>query len=253
MLLIRRAVPEDADAISKLIMGAAHHFLVDPCRKGAELFFASITPQAIRDYINDQRFHYLVADQDANLLGAVALRDGRHLFHLFVAPSHQRRGIASSLWDAARSAAAPDAMFLTVNASANAVAAYQRFGFTTVGPRQEVNGVAFTPMQAPADRSFQVAIEPALSVDGARYATTWDGRSHERDDTRSCSPVTKRAGACRRCGRFPAPGGRLPHRSAAASGGSGAATRLRRARRTPPPHARGARRARRCSGTGWGG
>ena len=141
MLLIRRAVPEDADAISKLIMDAVHHFLVDPGGKGAELFFASITPQAIRDYINDRRFHYLVADQDANLLGALALRDGRHLFHLFVAPSHQRRGIASSLWDAARSAAAPDAMFLTVNASSNAVAVYQRFGFTTVGPRQEVNGV----------------------------------------------------------------------------------------------------------------
>jgi GNAT superfamily N-acetyltransferase len=147
---IRRAVPEDAEAISALIVGLAQHFLLEPSGKGAERFFTGVTPQAIRTYISHPRFHYLVADQGAALLAAAALRDGCHLFHLFVAPSHQRQGIARSLWSAIRAAAAPDAMSLTVNASPNAVAVYQRFGFVVVGPRQEVDGIAFIPMQAPA-------------------------------------------------------------------------------------------------------
>ncbi len=42
--------------------------------------------------------------------------------------------------------AAPGVRELTVNASPNAVLAYERLGFTPAGPEQTVNGIRFIPM-----------------------------------------------------------------------------------------------------------
>ena len=147
---IRPATTQDAEAISALISASAHHFLLDPSGRGAERFLASVTPQAILGYITSSNFHYLIAEDGPNLAGAVALRNGRHLFHLFVAPTHQRQGLARALWEAAKQGAAKDLKVFTVNSSPNAVAVYERFGFSATGPRTEMNGIAFVPMEAAA-------------------------------------------------------------------------------------------------------
>lgn len=144
------ATTNDAEAISALINASAHHFLQDPSGRGAERFFEGITPQAILGYITSPNFHYLIAETDNHLAGAVALKDGRHLFHLFVAPAYQRQGVARALWTAAKLGAAKDLEAFTVNSSPNAVVVYERFGFTATGPRTEMNGIAFYPMKAVA-------------------------------------------------------------------------------------------------------
>eukprot|EP01041_Mallomonas_annulata_P014620 gene14620-31104_t len=148
---IRPAKTQDADAISALINASAHHFLLEPSASGAERFLAGITPQAILGYITSSNFRYLMAEDGTELAGAVALRDGRHLFHLFVAPTHQRQGLARALWEAAKQGAATDLKIFTVNASPNAVAVYERFGFAATGPRTAMNGIAFVPMEAAAN------------------------------------------------------------------------------------------------------
>jgi ribosomal protein S18 acetylase RimI-like enzyme len=147
---IRPATTQDAEAISALINASAHHFLLDASGRGAERFLAGITPQAILGYLSSASFFYLIAEDGNDLAGAVALRDGRHLFHLFVAPTHQRQGLARALWAAAQRGAAKGLKTFTVNASPNAVAVYERFGFAAVGPRTEMNGIAFVPMEAAA-------------------------------------------------------------------------------------------------------
>lgn len=147
---IRPAKIQDAEAISALIISSAHHFLLDSSGRGAERFLAGITPQAIVGYITSPSFHYLVAEDGTDLGGAVALRDGRHLFHLFVSPTHQRHGLARALWEAAKQGASKDLKTFTVNSSPNAVTVYERFGFTVNGPRTEMNGIAFVPMEAAA-------------------------------------------------------------------------------------------------------
>lgn len=124
--------------------------MLDPGGRGAERFLAGITPQAILGYVTSTHFHYLIAEDGADLAGAVALRDGRHLFHLFVAPAYQRQGLARALWAAVQQGAAKDLETFTVNASPNAVAVYERLGFTAHGPRTEVNGIAFVPMKTAA-------------------------------------------------------------------------------------------------------
>ena len=147
---IRPATAADANAISSLITEAAHHFMLHPSGRGSERFLEGITPQAILGYVVSPNYYYLVAVSGPEVVGTVALRDGRHLFHLFVAPDWQRQGIARALWSGAMKGAAPDLEAFTVNSSTNAVAVYEKFGFTHTGPRTEMNGIAFIPMKAAA-------------------------------------------------------------------------------------------------------
>jgi GNAT superfamily N-acetyltransferase len=77
-----------------------------------------------------------------------ALRDGRHLFHLFVDPAHQRSGLARHLWTQLRDAAvaAGNTGGFTVNSTLDARPVYERFGFVAAGDPQRVHGIAFQPM-----------------------------------------------------------------------------------------------------------
>lgn len=67
-------------------------FTIEPSGKGADLFMAAITSDFIEGYIQSPNFYFLAAFHGTGLDGA-ALRDSRHLFHLFVAPAHQRQGL----------------------------------------------------------------------------------------------------------------------------------------------------------------
>jgi len=147
-ITIRSALPGDAHIISALIRAEAHHCTAHPGGDGAEQFFSSITPEAIAGYITSPNFIYLLGCMDSQPAGVVAVRDGRHLYHLFVAAKFQRRGIASNLWAQAKAKAieSGNAQGFTVNATPFALPVYERFGFEIQGARVEENGVAFVPM-----------------------------------------------------------------------------------------------------------
>lgn len=146
---IRPAAPGDADAISALIRGFAPTFTVHPDGAGAEAFFAQITPDSIAGFLASPDYAYLVAEEDGTLAGAVAIRGNTHLYHLFVHPAFQGRGLSRQLWEAAREAAmrAGNPGEFTVNSSLNAIPVYERFGFRPAGPRTEMNGIVFMPMK----------------------------------------------------------------------------------------------------------
>jgi GNAT superfamily N-acetyltransferase len=80
----------------------------------------------------------------------VGMKNVSHLFYLFVDRAYQRRGLGRELWDIAkaktRGIGYPGPF--TVNASVNAVPAYLKLGFREVGPKAQVHGVAFVPMQS---------------------------------------------------------------------------------------------------------
>lgn len=148
-LTIRHAVPTDADDISQLIHGVAGGCTINPIGEGAELFFSSITAQAIGSFISNANLLYLLGFFDDKLVGVVAIRDGRHVFHLFVAPAFQYQGIGTTLALTAikSSLAAKPSEIFTVNSSLPAVPFYARLGFQQHGPSVEDHGVAFIPMQ----------------------------------------------------------------------------------------------------------
>ncbi|HEY1044650.1 MAG TPA: GNAT family N-acetyltransferase [Telluria sp.] len=145
---IRPAIPSDADAISALIASVMHHLTLHPDGHGAEKFIETMSPSAIAAAIGASNMRYLAGFEDGRLAGAVALRDNRHLFHLFVAPGFQRRGHATRLWEAVRDEAVErgNPGQFTVNSSIYAVPLYAALGFRPAGERTEANGIAFLPM-----------------------------------------------------------------------------------------------------------
>lgn len=151
-LIIRKAVPADAAAVSSLIGSVAHYFTVNPTGEGAERFFATISTEAIAGYINSPNFNYLAAFLGGRVLGVVAIRDAKHLFHLFIAPDFQRRGLGRLLWQRAQSEAlaAGNREGFTVNSSPHAVPFYERLGFHATSSRAEKDGITFVPMRVEA-------------------------------------------------------------------------------------------------------
>lgn len=145
---IRTAVTADAEAISALIGSVMHHLTLDPDGVGAERFIETMTPPAIAQAIGAPNMRYLAGIDSGCLAGAVALRDNRHLFHLFVAPAFQRRGYARRLWSVVRDEAIArgNPGYFTVNSSMYAVPLYESLGFCACGERTEMNGIAFLPM-----------------------------------------------------------------------------------------------------------
>ncbi|HEX2209962.1 MAG TPA: GNAT family N-acetyltransferase [Longimicrobium sp.] len=148
-LRIRPATAADAAPISALIMRVSHTFTLQPDGAGAEEFFATVTPEAIGGYLASPEYAYLVAEEDGALAGFAAVRGNTHLYHLFVDPAFQGRGLSRRLWDEAMGAAlrAGNPGEFTVNSSMFAVPVYQRFGFVPAGPRTEMQGLAFMPMK----------------------------------------------------------------------------------------------------------
>jgi GNAT superfamily N-acetyltransferase len=142
------AILEDAPAISRLIGSLARFFTLQPDGAGAEDFLKAISPDAVAGYLADPRFTYFKAVDNDALAGVVAVRDGSHLYHLFVDASFQRRGLSRLLWDHARAAVGEaNPGYFTVNSTPYAQPVYERFGFVATGPRVETKGIAFVPMR----------------------------------------------------------------------------------------------------------
>ncbi len=145
----RKARLSDAAAIHRLILDLSEDFFEYPDRRGAEPFLESISQTALSGYLQAPRYCYWLAlNSDQELQGLIALRDATHLFHLFVAKQSQGSGLASQLWRlaAAYSAQQSAGATMTVNASLNALAVYQHWGFQAQGEVQHMHGIRFLPM-----------------------------------------------------------------------------------------------------------
>ena len=149
---IRAFEPTDAAAASFMVM-AAFHAAVAPHypQGGVDAFtaYADALPLARRPRAGHRTW---VVHEDGEILGLVELRLPAHVAMLFVAPAAQRRGLGRRLLDHAAAFVAsqePRPDEITVHASPNAVAFYERSGFIASGPEREKDGVRFTPMRGP--------------------------------------------------------------------------------------------------------
>ena len=148
----RAGAPPDAEAIAGLIASFQSELTDDPSGAGAEVFLASVSVEAEREYLASTRYRYLLAYSGSQLAGFIAIRDGSHLFQLFIERSHQRQGIGRRLWERALSelcVPSSDGGF-TVNSSLSAVPVYEAFGFIPTGAIQREHGISFLPMRRPA-------------------------------------------------------------------------------------------------------
>lgn len=151
-LTIRDAAPGDASSLSALLLSHREILTIDPSGRGAERFFDSVTPAAMAEYLASLRYRFRVAEIDGELVGFLGMRDITHLFHLFIAKSQQRTGVATRLWNDALAHLAAAAIHapITVNSNLGAIEFYRRLGFIESAPRAEMHGVSFQPMMRPA-------------------------------------------------------------------------------------------------------
>lgn len=148
-LNIRKAIPDNAASISKLINNVAHCFNSNASYEIAPWFIASVTPPAIKSYIADESYNYLAGFMAQTLAGVIAIRGSTHVHHLFVAPEFRRQGIASKLWAHAKADAisAGNTEGFSVRSSIFAVPFYENFGFKVTGTTSEKDGIVFVPMK----------------------------------------------------------------------------------------------------------
>lgn len=143
--VIRQAKATDAEAISRLVAGLAHHFLADPSALEAGPFLSGLTPSSYAERIDSSRFSHYVAEDPTGPCGIIAMRDDSHLYHLFVRADVHGQGIARALWEHVKFLSSHSTF--TVNSSLFAVPVYERFGFIAKTPPQTANGLVFVPME----------------------------------------------------------------------------------------------------------
>mgnify|MGYP002526499281 CR=1 FL=1 len=152
-LVIRKALTKDSDEISQLISRNAKLLLNDDFDgDGLDFFLNTVSRQSITEYM-DQGFMYLVAETASEIVGVVAIKDHRHLFHLFVDINHHNKGIAKKLWldIFADSLQKRNGGVFTLNSTSYALAVYEHWGFVKTDDMQMRQGIRYTPMELAVD------------------------------------------------------------------------------------------------------
>jgi GNAT superfamily N-acetyltransferase len=159
-MIIRSLDPADIPAAAALLRCAALEFILhESTPEGARHFLAENDEAGLRARVA-AGFVYHVAIVEGELAGFIGMRDRSHVFHLFVEPRWQRRGIARRLWEAGRDHAlgVGHAGAFTVNASNHAVPFYEALGFVRSAPMQ-VAQVLYNPMRLDPDSAAGVAVD----------------------------------------------------------------------------------------------
>ena len=143
-IAIRTAVADDVPAIASLIQvsfgeAMAHHFTA----KGRETFLKFSAPTAIAARLAKNTEAWVAVWPDRSIAGYAELDDD-HLRMLFVRHGLQRSGIGRELMTFLQ--VLRSGRTVSLNSAPNADAFYLAMGFRPTGPRQEANGIVFTPM-----------------------------------------------------------------------------------------------------------
>jgi predicted GNAT family N-acyltransferase len=140
---------DDSGPISRLVSALTERFIsCDFSAEGRQQLLASMAPSEIAGYIK-KGYQYLVAEDGDEIVAVVAIKDNSHLYHLFVAETHQGRGLAKELWEKARceSLSRGNPGEFTVNSSHYAQSMYEHLGFVAHTGQITKHGVTYTPMR----------------------------------------------------------------------------------------------------------
>jgi GNAT superfamily N-acetyltransferase len=148
-MLIRPIEENDIPEVARLLNVLSREFIVhESTPEGASTFLRENDEEGIRRYI-EMGHVYHVAEIDGEIAGFIAIRERKHLFHMFVAVKWQRQRVGRKLWEVARETAilSGGSGAFTVNASNFAVPMYEAMGFVRTAPMQCVKGLFFNPME----------------------------------------------------------------------------------------------------------
>ena len=145
---VRRAELGDAERMTAFVLDVAEKsFMREFSAEGQANFRVQHSVERMMERLHGG-YRYRLAEQDGELVGLIGIRGNTHLYHLFVAPVVQGRGLGRRLWEAEKAESLRmGARSFTVNASLNAIGVYERFGFVVAGPMQDLGGLRFVPMR----------------------------------------------------------------------------------------------------------
>ncbi len=146
---IRELAEDEIDAAHALVSVVFDEFVAPYySAEGVHEFKSFIEPPKLIERLRSTSF-ILAAEIDDKMVGVIGVRDGSHVFLLFVKGDQQGKGIAKALLAEALQRCKtvnPDLTKVTVNSSPNAVEAYQRMGFIPTSEEQLTNGIRYVPM-----------------------------------------------------------------------------------------------------------
>ncbi|MFT5452604.1 MAG: GNAT superfamily N-acetyltransferase [Enterobacterales bacterium] len=174
---IIQATEDDAKAIASLILQTAKAQLRGEFSDdGWDLFLKLLNEDTQKSLIKNKKFNYIVAVAERSnvaknsdlktqglkptneIVGVLVIKDVNHIFHFFIKPSWQGKGLAKLLWDQAV-IEIHDALnkqtikahnhkdSVSVNSSDFGLNFYQHIGFVMEAGRQKKNGICYTPMR----------------------------------------------------------------------------------------------------------
>lgn len=152
---IQLAVEDDAASLSSLILKTASYQLRNEFTDdGWVLFQKILTVETQTALIKSRKFKYLIAIDDSSsnhprsIIGLLAIKAGNHLFHFFVEPDWQGKGVGKQLWQRCLEDLSDNKEItqITVNSSDFGLPFYHNIGFVMDAGRQKKNGICYTPM-----------------------------------------------------------------------------------------------------------
>ncbi len=145
---IRQAGITDLAAIRHVLFEAAKLAADDFDDRGWLSLRNSNTEDTWRDRLKSDDYFTWVAEVDRQVVGYIGIYGKHKLYHLFVLPQYPRQGIASELWQVAKTyLQRQGAAKVVVNASSYAQACYRHWGFEASEQPQHSMGIRCLPMQ----------------------------------------------------------------------------------------------------------
>ena len=144
----RRAVIDDADAISRLILQSQEKYTFHEYSPGGRQFMRRICSGiSIGEYMHRGDV-YFVAEYQNEIVGVIGIRNLDHIGHNFVSDVWHKKGISTHLWELARNEciALGNAGSFTLRASTYAIPVYEKWGFVKTGVADS-GDVVSTPMR----------------------------------------------------------------------------------------------------------
>lgn len=141
---IRIANTEDAAKIRSLVCSLSHYYLEDKHSDLPSWFSKTLEIDEFERRISSAEFLTFVCTIGTFIVGYISFKGSNHLYHLFVAETHQGIGLAKNLWNYAISKVGCGPY--TVRSSIYAIPVYESFGFIKSEPESCKDGIGFQPM-----------------------------------------------------------------------------------------------------------
>ncbi len=147
-------LPDDETDVDALVRSVFEEFVAPGCSNdGIAAFKMLISAGSFTERLRSGNL-VLLAIAEKKIIGILEMRHYSHIALLFVDKSFQQKGIAQELCRRSIELCRklnPDLKEITVNASPNALGAYQNIGFIPTEDETETNGIRFIPMALQID------------------------------------------------------------------------------------------------------